>query len=219
MQLKIILTGATGYVGEGVLLTCLDHPQVAEVLMVNRKYYDLQHPKLRECLVPDFAAMSEVVREQLGGYDACCFCAGISSVGVSEADYIRVTYDTTLAFARQLLEVNPAMVFNFVSGHHTDSTEEGRVMWARVKGKTENALRLLPFKGVYSFRPGYMHPVHGQRNMKPAFRVFTKFYPLLRLIFSTCTLEEVGKAMIRTATAGYKRPILEIADIKAQAKA
>ncbi|MEO6685085.1 MAG: NAD-dependent epimerase/dehydratase family protein [Dyadobacter sp.] len=164
-NLKIILTGSTGFVGEGVLLETLNHPAIQEVLMVNRKHFDLQHPKLKELIVPDFLNL-DGFSEDLSGYDACFFCAGISSAGMKEAKYMHITYDTTLQFAKALLAINPDLVFNFVSGSHTDSSEKGKIMWARVKGKTENALMKLPFRKEFNYRPGAMLPSEGQKNVK-----------------------------------------------------
>ena len=225
MNLKVILTGATGMVGEGVLLECLENPAVQQVLTVSRKAYGRQHPKLKECIVPDFLSLNpdnnDVLRTQLSGYDACFFCAGISSLGMNEADYTRITYDTTLHFAREVSRVNPGMVFDYVSGSHTDSTEKGKIMWARVKGRTENALTTLPFKGVYNFRPGFMRPTPGQKNIKPLFKVLgTILYPVFRLLMprQVMTLSEVGQAMINSVLKGYPKQVLEIKDIKALAK-
>jgi len=225
MNLKVILTGATGMVGEGVLLECLENPAVQQVLTVSRKAYGRQHPKLKECIVPDFLSLNpdnnDVLRTQLSGYDACFFCAGISSLGMNEADYTRITYDTTLHFAREVSRVNPGMVFDYVSGSHTDSTEKGKIMWARVKGRTENALTTLPFKGVYNFRPGFMRPTPGQKNIKPLFKVLgTILYPVFRLLMprQVMTLSEVGQAMINSVLKGYPKQVLEIKDIKELAK-
>ncbi|MGA7351144.1 MAG: NAD-dependent epimerase/dehydratase family protein, partial [Acidobacteriaceae bacterium] len=153
--MKVIITGATGMVGEGVMLECLENPAVDEVLLVSRRPYGASFPKLKECIVPDFMQLDAAV-DQLKGYDACFFCAGVSSIGKSEADYTRITYDTTLHFAETVARVNPKMVFVYVSGMGTDSTEKGRMMWARVKGRTENALSRVGFRAVYSFRPGFM---------------------------------------------------------------
>src|SRR5271168_2968449 len=161
-RLRVIITGATGFVGEGVLFECLEHPAIEQVLLVSRKPYGLAHPKVRECIVPDFLDL-DAVTGQLTGYDACFYCAGISSRGMSEANYSRITYDTTMHFAQKLAGLNPQMTFCHVSGSLTDSSEKGRVMWARVKGKTENALMRLPFKKVYNFRPGFMRPTPGQQ--------------------------------------------------------
>jgi len=216
MSIKIILTGATGFVGEGVLRTCLEHPEVAEVLMVNRRHFELSHPKLRELLVPDFFTIEDY-SHQLPGYDACLFCAGISSVGMNEEKYTRITYDTTLVVANLLSGLNPDMVFSFISGSHTDSSEKGKVMWARVKGKTENALAKIPFKAQYNFRPGGMLPAAGQKNVKAMYVAIVKllswFIPKQIL-----TLDEVGQAMINSVLKGYRKQTLEIADIKELAR-
>ena len=216
---NFIITGATGMVGEGVLLTCLEHPAIAHVLLVNRKPYPLQHPKLKECIVPDFMHLEDV-RDQLSGYDACFFCAGISSVGMSEADYTHITYDITLHFAEVLASLNPQMVFCYVSGAQTDSSEKGRVMWARVKGRTENTLTRLGFQAVYNFRPGFMRATPGQRNLKPFYHLIGWAYPLLRALLPNMvsTLHDVAIAMIRCVQQGYPKQILEVKDINALAK-
>jgi uncharacterized protein YbjT (DUF2867 family) len=218
-KISVIITGATGMVGEGVLFECLEHPAVERVLLVNRKPYPGTHPKLRECIVPDFLHL-EPVADQLSGYDACFFCAGVSSAGMSEADYTRITYDLTLHFARTLAALNPQMVFDYVSGAYTDSSEQGRVMWARVKGRTENALTRCGFRQVYNFRPGFMRPTPGQKNIKWYFKPFGAVYPLLRLLLpnQVSTLRDIGLAMINTVLVGYPKPILEIKDINAHAK-
>ena len=210
--MKIILTGATGMVGEGVLLECLRHPLVNTVLMVNRKPVRLTHPKLRELVVPDFGQLAAHT-EALTGYDACFYCAGTSSVGLHEADYTRVTLTLTLAFARVVARCNPDLVFNFVSGVYTDSSEQGPLMWARVKGKAENALLRLPFKGAYNFRPGFMRPTPTQQNVKLIFKVLRLFYPYL-FPKATLTFAQIAQAMIQTSTAGSPQHTLEIADIK-----
>ncbi len=210
-----MITGATGMVGEGVLLACLEHPDVTQVLMVNRKPYPMKHPKLTECIIPDFLKLDEFTA-QLTGYDACFFCAGVSSAGMKEKEYTLVTYDTTLNFANKLVELNPAMTFIYVSGAMTDSSEKGKMMWARVKGKTENDLMKLPFKGVYNFRPGFMKPTPGQKNIKGFYKAIYILYPVLKLLFPSqgSTLHEVGNAMINSALKGYPKQILEIKDIK-----
>jgi hypothetical protein len=219
MRIKIILTGATGLVGEGVLLECLAHPDIQQVLMINRRPSPLKHSKLKECIVPDFFNL-EGITDQLAGYDACFYCAGISSRGMTEEAYSHVTYDTTMHFANRLLGLNPGMVFCHVSGSHTDSSEKGRVMWARVKGKTENALLQLPFKKVYNFRPGFMKPTPGQQNVNGLYRVIARLYPVLHLLFPNqgSTLQEVGLAMINSVLKGYSRQILEVKDIQSLAK-
>lgn len=215
-SIKIILTGATGMVGEGVLLECLENPNISEILSVSRKPSGKIHAKLKEYLVPDFLAI-DLNDENLKGYDACFFCAGISSVGMSEEDYTKITYDTTLHFAKVLLNLNPEMVFNYVSGAHTDKTESGKLMWARVKGKTENDLKKFGFKDAYNFRPGFMKPVDGQVNVKWFFKPVIWLFPIL-LPSKSLTLHEVGKAMINAVQKGYSTSVLEIQDIKNLAK-
>lgn len=214
--MKVIITGATGMVGEGVLLECLENPAVTKILMVNRKPSPLEHPKLQELIVPDFMKLQQHV-ESLGGYDACFYCAGISSVGMNEADYTHITYDTTLAFAQVLAAINPEMVFTFVSGGHTDSSEKGRIMWARVKGKTENALMKLPFKAEYNFRPGFMKPFKQQKNIKTFFKIIIPLFPIL-FPKQSLTMKQIGQAMINAVQQGYPKAILEIADIKELSK-
>ncbi|MDP4283977.1 MAG: NAD-dependent epimerase/dehydratase family protein [Bacteroidota bacterium] len=214
---KVIITGATGMVGEGVLFECLQNPTVSEVLIVNRRHYNLQHPKLKELIVPDFLKLNQFV-DNLKGYDGCFFCAGISSVGMKEDKYTRITYDTTLAFAKTLLAINSNMVFTYVSGAHTDSSEKGRMMWARVKGKTENDLAKLGFKGEYNFRPGVMQPFPGQKNWKPLFKFLVKVIKWVapgRVL----SLHEVGQAMINALTVGYSKNVLDVKDIRALSKA
>lgn len=199
-------------VGEGVLLECLKNEQVSQVLMINRRSSTWKHNKLKELIVPDFLKL-ENYAEQLKGYDACFFCAGISSVGMNEADYTRVTYDTTLHVGKTLLALNPGLVFTYVSGMSTDSTEKGRMMWARVKGKTENDLMKLPFKGEYNFRPGIMKPFKEQQHVKTLFKVFSFLIPIF-FSGSTLTLEQVGRAMIHAVTKGYDKQVLEVSDIR-----
>jgi uncharacterized protein YbjT (DUF2867 family) len=219
MKIKVIITGTTGMVGEGVLFECLENPVVEQVLIVNRKHYDMQHPKLQELVVPDFFDLTTVAN-QLTGYNACFFCAGISSVGVKEPEYTHITYDLTLHFAETLSKLNPDMVFTYVSGSHTDSTEKGSIMWARVKGRTENALTKLPFAGVYNFRPGFMKPTEGQKSMKTLYKIIAPLYPLLNLFMAKqlLTLRDVATAMINAVLKGYPKSILEIEDIKVLAK-
>jgi len=210
--MKVIITGATGMVGEGVLFECLHNSKVSEVLIINRRHYELQHSKLKELIVPDFFQLSKFAAD-IQGYDACFFCAGISSVGMKEDKFTHITYDTTIAFAKSLLEVNNNMVFTYVSGSHTDSSEKGKLMWARVKGKTENDLARLPFKAEYNFRPGAMLPFPEQKNWKAIYKFIVKMIK----VFSpknVLTMQEVGKAMINAVTIGYPKQILEIADIK-----
>ena len=218
-KLKVIITGATGMVGEGVMLECLEHPAIEQILLVSRKPYGASYSKLKECIVADFMKLDEAT-SQLAGYDACFFCAGVSSVGKSEADYTRITYDTTLHFAKALAGLNPQMVFIYVSGAGTDSSEKGRTMWARVKGRTENDLQKVGFKSVYSFRPGFMKPMPGQKKLNRWFPLFGWIYWPLRLVLPNLvsTLKDVGIAMIKCVTNGYPKQILEVKDINALAK-
>lgn len=220
MGLNIIITGATGMVGEGVLLECLDHSEVSKVLMINRRSSSLKHPKLEECIVPDFFHL-EQVSEQLKGYDACFYCAGITSRGMSEQDYSYITYDTTLHFATTILSLNPPIIFGHISGSHTDGTEKSRIMWARVKGKAENALMKMSFRNVYNFRPGFMKPRKDQQNIKGYYKVLNALSPLLKLIFpgNVMTMQQVGLAMINSVLKGYPKQVLEVADMKKLAAA
>lgn len=213
-KLNVIITGVTGMVGEGVLLECLQNDAVGNVLMLSRRPYILKHPKLKELLVPNFIEI-EKVKDQLTGYDACFFCAGVSSLGKNEARYTHITYDTTLTVAKLLAQINPAMVFNFVTGAQTNSS--GSQMWQRVKGRTEEDLMKLPFRGQYNFRPGFMEPVAGQKNVRWFFKPFIWVIPYL-LPKQSLTLHEVGRAMIHAVTRGYHKQVLEISDIKALAK-
>ncbi|NML56053.1 NAD-dependent epimerase/dehydratase family protein [Chryseobacterium cheonjiense] len=211
-SIKVILTGATGMVGEGVLMECLENPNVSEVLSVSRKPCGKKHAKLREYIVPDFLAIP-THDENLKGYDAVFFCAGISSIGMNEEEYTKITFDTTIHFAKTVLPQNQDLVFNYVSGAHTDGTESGKMMWARVKGKTENTLRKLGFRAVYNFRPGFMKPVEGQKNVKWFFKPFIWIFPAI-LPTKSLTLREVGRAMIYAVQKGYPTSTLEIKDIK-----
>jgi len=214
--MKVIITGATGMAGQGVLLECLQNNAVTEVLMVNRKQLEIIHPKLKELLIPDFLK-SEEFSQALTGYDACFFCAGISSVGMNEQKYTTITYDTTLHFAKTLIAVNPNMVFTYITGSGTDSTEKGKVMWARVKGKTENDLMKLGFKAQYNFRPGAMLGAEGQKNVN---KLYVMIAALIKLFSpkSIISLNELGRAMINVVQKGYAKQILEISDIKVLAK-
>jgi uncharacterized protein YbjT (DUF2867 family) len=217
-KFSVIITGATGMVGEGVLFECLEHPAIKRVLIVNRRPYGAKHPKLKECVVPDFLDLDGITSE-LTGYDACFYCAGISSRGMGEAEYSRVTYDITMHFAQQLASLNPEMIFDFVSGSLTDSSEQGKLMWARVKGRTENALMRLGFPKVYAFRPGFMEPTPGQKNIKWHYKMIGWLYPVLHLLFpnQVSTMRDVGLAMIHSVLKGYPKQVLEVSDINALA--
>ncbi len=210
--IKVIITGATGMVGEGVLFECLQNAMVSEILIISRRHYNLQHSKLKELIVADFFQLNNF-SENIKGYDACFFCAGVSSVGMKENKYTHLTYDTTLAFAKALADVNSNMVFSYVSGAQTDSSEKGKRMWARVKGRTENDLMKLPFKAAYNFRPGIMLPFDDQKNWKAVYKFIAKVIKLFSPK-NVLTMHEVGKAMINCVTIGYDKNILEIRDIK-----
>ena len=216
--MKVILFGATGMVGQGCLRECLLDPSVERVLVVGRSPTGRQHPKLREILHDNFFDFSPIA-SQLAGYDACFFCLGVSSVGMSEERYRHLTYDITLAAATTLVKLNPGMVFIYVTGRGTDSSEQGRLMWARIKGKTENDLLKLPFKAAYMFRPAGIQPLHGIRSKTAWVQViYVAAAPLLALLHRTApkymtTTEQVGRAMIKVARDGYPAPVLESEDI------
>ena len=218
MEIRAIITGSTGMVGEGVLHECLLHPDVKEVLVINRKPCGVQHPKLKEIIHENFYDMLPIATK-LHGYNACYFCLGVSSVGMKEAAYKRVTYDLTMEVARTLAALNSHMIFCFVSGAGTDSSEKGRSMWARVKGKTENDLQKQPFKAVYIFRPGFMRATEGLKNASKFYKYIGWAYPFFRRVFPqwVCTLAEVGQAMINVTRYGYRKPVLEVKDIVALA--
>jgi uncharacterized protein YbjT (DUF2867 family) len=222
--MKVILFGATGMVGQGVLRECLADPEVETVLAVGRTATGQKHDKLRELLHADLYDYSAVA-DRLAGYDACLFCLGTSSAGMKEADYHHVTYDLTLAAAAALVKRNPQMTFIYVSGASTDGSEQGRSMWARVKGKTENALLRLPFKAKYMFRPAIIQPQHGIRSKTRSYRilyiVMTPLFPILRALFPgfVTTSTALGRAMVEVAKHGASKPVLENRDINAIAAA
>ena len=218
MKITAIITGATGMVGEGVLIECLKHPDVEKVLVINRKPGGVSHPKLREIVHTDFFDLAPI-EAKLSGYSACFFCLGVSSVGMSKEEYRHVTYDLTLNMARLLAKLSPEMTFCYVTGAGTDSSEQGRVAWARVKGATENALLRL-FKQAYMFRPAFMKATPGQKNIKSYYKYLAWLYPIGRALYPAgfCTLQEVGLAMIQAASNGYPKQILEVKDIVALAK-
>lgn len=216
--MKLILTGATGMVGEGVLSQCLEDQNVESVLIVNRKPSGVSHPRLKEIIHENFIDLIKI-ESQLQGYDGCLFCLGVTSIGKKEPEYTRLTYDLTMNFAKTVSRLNPGMVFCYISGAGTDSTEKGRQMWARVKGKTENDLRKLPFKDVYAFRPGFLIPSKEAKNVLPAYKYFKWLVPILKTISPAyiCTLKELGQAMINAVSKGYPKKILEVGDIKSLA--
>lgn len=218
-KIRAIITGATGMVGEGVLHECLMHPDVEQVLVVNRRPSGVSHPKLTEVLHSNFFDMS-AIEPQLVNYNACYFCLGVSSVWMKEEEYKRVTYDLTMHMANVLSGLNPDMVFCYVTGSGTDSTEQGRIMWARVKGKTENDLLRLPFKRAYMFRPGYIHSTKELKRTHKLYYAISWLYPVLKRFFPEhlITMRELGTAMIHAATRGYDKSILETRDILQLAK-
>jgi uncharacterized protein YbjT (DUF2867 family) len=216
--MNLILFGATGMVGQGVLRECLLDPDVQQILSIVRAPSGQQHAKLRELIHTDFFDYS-AIESELTGFDACLFSLGVSSAGIDEAKYKHWTYDLILAAATTLARLNPNMSFLYVSGAGTDSTERGRTMWARVKGKTENDLLKLPFKAAHMFRPGVIQPMHGIRSKTKLYQTFyTVLNPILPLLKSALpqyitTTEQLGRAMLRVARQGFPKPILETKDI------
>ena len=216
--MKVIITGATGMVGKGVLLECLSNEWVTSVLVINRKTVDVQHPKLKEIIHKDFFDLS-AVRNELAGYDACFFCLGISAFRQSEAAYTRITYDLTMNFAKELLALNKNMTFIYVSGTGTDSTEKGRTMWARVKGKTENEIFKLDFKNAYAFRPAFIKSDSNTPSSTPIYRLMLAtlglLHPLIKFLFPkyTTTTTQIGKAMIEVVKNGFEKQHVESVDI------
>lgn len=216
--MRVVLFGATGMVGAGVLLECLDDPRVTSVLAVVRSPTGRTHPKLREVVRSDFFAYDDL-RADFAACDACFFCLGVTSAGLTEAEYTRLTYDLPLAAARVMAEANPAMTFCLVTGAGTDGTGRGRVMWARVKGRAENAVFALPFRAAYAFRPGFIQPLRGVRSRVRWYRALydalRPLVPVVRWMFprSTTTSVAMGRAMISVAAEGWPRRILTTADI------
>ncbi len=215
--MKVVLFGATGMVGQGVLRECLLAEDVTDVLVIGRTATGRQHPRLRELVHDDFADLS-AVEDELAGHDACFYCLGVSAAGRSEADYTRVTYDYTLAAAQVLARRNPDLTFVYVSGAGTDSSERGRSMWARVKGRTENAVLAL-FPNGYAFRPAFIQPLHGATSKtgwyRAVYALTTPLYPVLRRLLPkyVTTTEQVGQAMLRVAREGAPKRVLESADL------
>ena len=206
-------------VGEGVLHECLQSDQVEQVLILGRRPYGLVHPKVKEIVHADLYDLSPI-EDQLRGYNACYFCLGTSSVGMNEEDFSKITYTLTLHVATILSRQNSDMTFCYVSGGGTDSTEKGRVMWARVKGRTENDLMKLPFKQVFNFRPGYMHPTPGLKNTLSYYKYLSWLYPVFKLLFPgfVTTLRDLGLAMIQVTLHGYSKQHIEVRDIKILSK-
>jgi hypothetical protein len=218
-KIKAIITGSTGMVGEGILHECLQHPSVESILVINRRPCGITHPKLKEIIHIDFFDLLPI-ESNLSGYNACFFCAGVSSVGMEEPEYTKFTYELTMNFAQTLSKLNNDMTFCYVSGAGTDSSEKGRMMWARVKGKTENDLMKLQFKNIYAFRPAFMKPVKGQKNAPTFYKYILWLYAILHPLFPQYfgTLSDVGRAMINCAKYGYEKRVLEAKDIAGLAK-
>lgn len=218
--MRVIIFGASGMVGQGVLLECLDDDGVSAVTVVGRSPCGRAHPKLRELIHGDFFDYS-LIESDLAGHDACFFCLGVSAVGSSEAAYARLTYDLTVAAAEALLRASRELVFCYVSGAGTDSSERGRTMWARIKGRTENRLLKMPFRAAFMFRPGYIQPLRGVRSKtnlyQALYTVAVPLYPVWKRLFpnAVTTTEKVGRAMIRVARDGFSKPVLETSDINA----
>jgi hypothetical protein len=213
-QIKVIVTGVTGMVGEGVLHECILSPFIDEILVIGRKPCGVQNDKVKELILPNFIqpdGLLDVVKD----YDACFFCLGVSSIGMNEADYTENTYTLTLGFAEAILPNNPELSFIYVSGVGTDRTENGRIMWARVKGRTENDLALLGFKRFYAFRPSMIFPTPGLKNALSFYRYINWLYPVLRKLMPSMvsTLVEVGKSMIYLALKGIDKNVIEVRDI------
>ncbi|MBK5272124.1 MAG: epimerase [Bacteroidia bacterium] len=218
-KIKVIITGATGMVGEGVLHECIKHNDVENILVINRKPCGITHPKLKEIIHDNFFDISSI-ENQLSGHNACFFCLGVSSVGLKEPEYFRLTYTLTMHVAETLSRLNPDMTFCYISGAGTDTTENGRMMWARVKGKTENDLMKLPFKKVYNFRPGVIKPTKGLKNTLGFYKYLGWLLPIIKLLAPNriSTLKQLGIAMINVVSREYEKQIIEVRDIHAISK-
>ena len=219
MPIKAIITGSTGMIGEGVVHECLNHPDVESILVINRKPCGVEHPKLREIIHSDFSDFSAIENE-LKGYNTAYLIMGVSSSGMSEEKFTHLTYDLTMSLAKPLKKLNPEMTLCYVSGSGTDSTEKGRMMWARVKGKTENDLINMGFKQAYMFRPGFIEPTPGLKNSYKIYSYLKPVIPLLRKLFPkyVSSLKEIGLGMIHVAVEGTDKQILEVRDIRKLAK-
>lgn len=214
MKLRAILTGATGMVGEGVLHECLHHDDVEAILILGRRACGIKHPKVKEIVHGNLYDLSSI-ENQLTGYNACLFCLGTTSVGKKEPEYYRITYELTMHVATTLSRVNTDMVFCYISGAGTDSTENGRLMWARVKGKTENDLMKLPFRQVFNFRPAVIKPAKGLKNTLGFYKYLGWLIPVIKLVAPNIvsSLRQLGLAMIHAAGKGYEKNVLEVSDI------
>lgn len=222
--MRVLIFGATGMVGQGVLRECLLDPAVQRVVTIGRHTTGVRHPKLQDVVHRDMWHYEDIA-DQLTGFDACFFCLGITSLGMAEADYTHITYDITMAAATTLVRLNPRLTFVYVSGAGTDSSEQGRIMWARVKGKTENALLRMPFAAAFIFRPGAIQPLHGARSkttwVHTVYVLTSPVLSLLRWMFPRyiLTTEQIGRAMINIVSRGASTRVLEAGDIGAVARA
>lgn len=219
MKIKAIITGSTGMVGEGVLHECLNHSDVESVLVINRRTCNVNHPKLTEIIHSDFSDFSSIENE-LSGYNAAFLCMGVSSVGMKEDKFTFLTYDLTMAIAKPLSKLNPQITITYISGVGTDTTEKGRIMWARVKGKTENDLLKMSVKQAFMFRPALIIPTKGLKNTYTSYKVMKPLFPVFRFLFPNyvSSLRELGLAMINVVTKGYDKKVLEVKDIVKLAK-
>lgn len=214
MKIKAIITGASGMVGEGVLHECLQSNDVEDVLVIGRRSCEYVHLKLKEIVHKDLYDLSSI-EDQLKGYNACFFCLGMSSVGVKEPEFTKVTYDLTMHFAKTLSRLNPDMTFCYISGRGTN--ENGKLMWQRVKGKTETDLTKLPFRQVYNFRPGVIRSMKGLKNTLPLYKLFSWMFPIIDIIApkTIVSLKQIGDAMINVTLKGYDKKTIEVKDILA----
>jgi hypothetical protein len=216
--MKVIVTGATGMVGKGILLECLDDSIITEVVSISRRTIGIEHDKLKEILHSDFSEFN-TIKDQLSEFDAAFLCMGVSAAGMDEAEYSKLTYDFTMSLANTLREMSPNLTLTYVSGQGTDSTEKGKTMWARVKGKLENDLLALGFKGAYMFRPGVIIPLRGIRSGTKMYQFFYDYLiwliKLMKLLFpnSIVNTTQMGKSMIQVAKEGYAQNILDPKDI------
>lgn len=212
--IRAVITGATGMVGEGVLLECLEDPRVEAVLVVTRRSLGMSHPKLREIIHNNFFNISGIA-QHFKGFNACYFCLGVSSLGMSERDYTRATHTLTTTFAREMVATEPGIAFCYISGAGTDSTEHGRSMWARVKGKTENDLMKMPFRAVFAFRPGFIKPRPGQTKAHNFYKFVNWLFPIGRKLYAKgfCKMSELASAMISVTSEGFEKQVIEGNDI------
>lgn len=222
MKIKTIITGATGMVGEGVLFECLRNDNVEQVLVIGRKPCGYGHPKLKEIILGNFIDITQL-SDKLKGHNACYFCIGVSALGMQEQEYFRLTYTLTINFASMLAKLNPEMTFCYISGAGTDSSEKGRIMWARIKGKTENDLMKLPFKQVFNFRPAFIHttlPVKPSMTYYKTYKYGSWMFPVLRFLSPNYVtpLKDFALAMINSTIRGYHKSVVDVKDIKILAK-